>query len=120
MSPPAPNVPPLILNDSSEYYVTHEDFARWEHLYPAVNVAAEIRKMSGWLEANPRKRKTRRGIKAFVNSWLAREQDKGRRASPACALDAPSANKHLNPRQYEEFVAPNGEIFVREVVGDGR
>ncbi len=33
--------------------------------------------MTGWLDANPTKRKTARGIKRFVNSWLARAQDKG-------------------------------------------
>ena len=33
--------------------------------------------MKGWLDANPTKRKTSRGIKRFVNSWLAKEQDKG-------------------------------------------
>ena len=32
--------------------------------------------MKGWLNSNPTKRKTRRGIKRFINSWLAREQDK--------------------------------------------
>lgn len=32
--------------------------------------------MKGWLNANPTKRKTKRGIKRFINSWLSREQDK--------------------------------------------
>lgn len=37
----------------------------------------ELRKMRGWLDANPTKRKTSRGIRRFVNSWLSRSQDEG-------------------------------------------
>ena len=33
--------------------------------------------MRGWLNANPKKRKTKAGILRFVNSWLSREQDRG-------------------------------------------
>lgn len=38
--------------------------------------------MRGWLDANPQKRKTKRGIKAFVVRWLAKEQDKGGSRAP--------------------------------------
>lgn len=55
------------------------DVERWERLYPAVDVAGELRKVEGWLDANPTRRKTPRGMKAFVNRWLAREQDRGPR-----------------------------------------
>lgn len=33
--------------------------------------------MRGWLDSNPDRRKTRRGVRRFVNSWLSQEQDKG-------------------------------------------
>ena len=46
--------------------------------------------MAGWLDANPSKRKTKRGILRFVNGWLAREQDKGRTNIPK----APTENDH--------------------------
>ena len=42
-----------------------------------VDIASELRKMRGWLLANPSKRKTKSGIARFANSWLAREQDRG-------------------------------------------
>ena len=32
--------------------------------------------MKGWCDSNPTKRKTRRGIKRFVNAWLSKEQDR--------------------------------------------
>ena len=32
--------------------------------------------MRGWLNGNPTKRKTKKGIARFVNNWLSNEQDK--------------------------------------------
>ena len=67
----------LILNDKSFFNVTDEDVAKWNELYPAVDVMQELRKMAGWCESNTTKRKTRRGVRAFITSWLARAQDRG-------------------------------------------
>lgn len=72
-----PPVITLTLNDKTEYGVTQKMVDEYKELYPAVNVMQELREMKGWCNANPSKRKTRRGINRFINSWLAREQDKG-------------------------------------------
>ncbi len=72
-----PAVIELILNDKSLYPITQTDIDEWQELYPNVNILQELRKMKGWCDSNPTKRKTSRGIKRFVNSWLAKEQDKG-------------------------------------------
>lgn len=72
----------LPLNDGTEYPVTVEQCHEWAGLYPAVDVIQQLRQMRGWLNANPNRRKTRRGINAFVVNWLSREQDKGRRVAP--------------------------------------
>lgn len=72
--------PPVIvlpLADKSEYPVTKEQCQEWAGLYPAVDVIQQLRNMRGWLNANPAKRKTKRGINRFINSWLAKEQDRG-------------------------------------------
>lgn len=71
-----PSIIQLTLNDKSLYDVTKNDFNEYEELYPNVDIMQELRKMKGWLNANPTKRKTKRGIKRFINSWLSREQDK--------------------------------------------
>lgn len=71
-----PSIIQLILNDKTLYDVTQNDFNEYEELYPNVDVMQELRKMKGWLNANPTKRKTKRGIKRFINNWLSREQDK--------------------------------------------
>ncbi len=72
-----PAVIELVLNDKTLYPITQDDVDEWQSIYPAVDILLELRKMKGWCNANPQKRKTRRGIKRFINSWLAREQDKG-------------------------------------------
>lgn len=72
-----PPIASIVLNDNTFFDVTQADYARWCELYPAVNVMQELRKMVGWCDSNPMKRKTRRGVRAFITSWLAKEQDKG-------------------------------------------
>lgn len=73
----------LPLNDKSLYPVIQSQVDEWSGLYPAVNVMQELRKMAGWLDANPSKRKTKRGILRFVNGWLSREQDRGGSKKPS-------------------------------------
>ena len=77
----------MLLNDNSIWEPSENDIASWTELYQAVSVQQEVRAMTGWLEANPTRRKTSRGIKRFANSWLARAQDKG---------GSPMANRAVN------------------------
>ncbi|QNO18967.1 hypothetical protein [Caproicibacterium amylolyticum] len=72
-----PSVITLMLNDKSEFGVTQKQVDEWNQLYPAVDVMQELRNMKGWLDSNPAKRKTRKGIVRFANSWLSRKQDRG-------------------------------------------
>ena len=65
------------LNDKSFFNVPLEKIALWKETYPAVDIEQELREMAAWSDANPAKRKTRRGIGRFINSWLSREQDRG-------------------------------------------
>lgn len=79
--PDQPNsAPPIIqleLNDKNLYPITQRDIDEWQELYPAVDIMQQLRGMKGWLNSNPTKRKTRKGIRRFINSWLSKEQDKG-------------------------------------------
>lgn len=76
-STPPPSGILLPLVDKSVYGVSQEKIALWHESYPAVDVESELRRMVAWLDSNPTKRKTRRGIDRFINSWLARTQDSG-------------------------------------------
>lgn len=74
--PIEPLVIQLPLNDKSVYDVTQSMIDEYAELYPNVDMLNEFRKMKGWLIANPKKRKTKRGIARFINNWLSIEQDK--------------------------------------------
>ncbi|MDO5540867.1 MAG: replisome organizer [Eubacteriales bacterium] len=67
----------LPLVDKSIYNVPKSKIEKWAVAYPAVNIEQELHKMSAWLESNPQRRKTRRGIERFINNWLSKEQDRG-------------------------------------------
>lgn len=74
--------PPVILiplNDGTEYGVCQGDLDEWRELFPAVDVLQQLRSYRAWSLAKPKKRKTRRGIKASITSWLADKQDRGTR-----------------------------------------
>ena len=80
--PAEPAVYQIILNDKSYFGVTRAMIDEFQALYPAVDVEQEIRNMIGWSSSNPTKRKTLKGIRRFINNWLAREQDSGRGKGP--------------------------------------
>lgn len=75
-SPPPAAVLPLV--DGSDFPIAQETVDELSRLYPAVDVDQQLRNMRGWLLANPKNRKTKAGIMRFVNSWLAREQNRTR------------------------------------------
>lgn len=70
------DVESIPLNDGTEWECSVDDYEEYIRLYPAVDVKKAFRDMRAWSLSNPSKRKTHRGIRRFVNSWLAKEQDK--------------------------------------------
>ena len=86
-----PPVIEFILNDKTYYPITQKQVDKWSELYPNVDIMQQLRKMCGWLDANPRNRKTKGGILKFVNGWLAREQDKPRKVQQQTTKDLASA-----------------------------
>ena len=79
-APEAAAVLTLTLNDKSEYPITQTDIDGWQELFPAVDVMQELREMKSWCNENPTKRKTRSGVRKFINTWLSKEQDRGGRS----------------------------------------
>ena len=67
---------PLV--DGTYYDVPEDKIPLWKQAYPAVNIDQELKKIIAWCDANPTKRKTRRGVTKFINSWLDRSQNQGR------------------------------------------
>lgn len=75
------SAPPMIalpLNDGTEHPVSSAMVSEWSASFPAVDVPQALRTMRAWLVAKPARRKTARGVNAFVVGWLGREQDSGK------------------------------------------
>lgn len=47
----------------------------WAEAFPGVDVRQQLAAMRQWLLANPTRRKTKRGMRKFVVSWLDRRQN---------------------------------------------
>lgn len=99
----APTPPPVIslpLHDGTEFLVSQEQCQEWAGLYPAVDVMQQLREMRAWLDANPKRRKTKSGIKGFIVRWLGKEQDAGRGRRNLPPVSGPTAP---DPRAAEDM-----------------
>ena len=61
----------LPLKDGTLYEVEQTDLIMWKETYFNIDVIQQFREMYAWLVSNPSKRKTKRGIKKFINFWLS-------------------------------------------------
>ena len=118
--PTSPTVAEIVLNDKSKAKITQAEVDEWKKLYPAVDVLQELRKMTAWCEANPTKRKTKRGIKAFIVNWLNKEQDRGKTGS---IQQKPKQNAFCNYQQrtynYAEIERKERERLLSGRVSNG-
>ena len=62
----------IILKDGSYFEIEENDVIAWSRTYKDCNVIHEIRAAAEWCESNPSRRKTRRGIRRFLNAWLSK------------------------------------------------
>jgi hypothetical protein len=66
---------PLI--GKAEFGVSQQQIDEWQSTYPVVDVLQKLKEMRQWCLANPERKKTRNGVRAFIIRWLGKEQDKG-------------------------------------------
>lgn len=77
----------MLLKDGGLYEVKISALPRYRELYRTVDIEEELRKMCGWLDGNPSRRKTKGGMPRFIHSWFARaaEGAEARRKAEASA-----------------------------------
>ena len=73
--PEEADVPAVILNDGSEWRPSVQDVEEWKNLYPGVDIVVEFGRMRQWCKDNPKKCKTRSGVRRFARGWLDRQQN---------------------------------------------
>lgn len=81
---PAPTPSPVVLKipivpKGNTHPVTQRDLDGFAAYYPGIDVAQSLREAAAWCEANPKRRKTKTGVKSFLTSWLSRDQNDPRK-----------------------------------------
>ncbi|MBF4432036.1 helix-turn-helix domain-containing protein, partial [Vibrio anguillarum] len=83
--------------------VTQSQVVEWRSLYPAVDIAQQLRNMIGWCQANPTRQKTVQGIQRFIHAWLCKEQDKGRMVAVSHAAPKSIDDAQLLKRKIQQI-----------------
>lgn len=73
----------LPCQDGTDCIFGPDFIATLQTAYPQVDIVAQAKKAKAWLHANPSKKKTRRGMKKFLNNWLANAQKDAEQKSKA-------------------------------------
>lgn len=81
------------LNDKTFYDVPIQKISEWKETFPAVCVEDQLKRMIVWCNANPTRKKTRRGVERFIVNWLTREQDR-------CSVYGKSVNRNDNLEEW--------------------
>lgn len=69
---------PVVGVGPKTWVLTTARVSEWQESFPGLGIEAEARKALAWLNANPGRRKTARGMPAFLVRWLSRAVDSGR------------------------------------------
>jgi uncharacterized protein YdaU (DUF1376 family) len=124
-APASPTVIELPTVNGDMVSISAADVAEWSEAFPAVNVRQQLAAMRSWLNANPKNRKTSKGMKRFVVSWLTRDQDRGggrQRPHPQAQSpprpQSPSLQRHhdIHARLKRELYGEPDEHFAGQTV----
>ena len=66
--------PSIPLIDQTEYFIDEDFYNECVKAYPGVDIDKELLGMRVWCIANPKQKKTRRGVTKFINGWLNRAE----------------------------------------------
>jgi len=72
---------PVVGNGAKEWHLRESKVREYAESHPGVDALAECRKARQWCIDNLTKRKTPRGMPAFLSRWLTNAQDRGPRAT---------------------------------------
>lgn len=86
---------PLIAKDG-EFPIYQTDIDEWQSVYPGVLIPAELKKIRLWNQDNPTKRKTKKGIRRHISSWLDRAQNGSRGTAKPPTQEQPYPYRELN------------------------
>ena len=78
----------LPCEDGTEYVYPEKYLFAARKAYPLVDITSQFPRARAWLEANPAKKKTRKGMTRFLNGWLSRAQgDAEKNKATSCPVE---------------------------------
>lgn len=66
------NVTSNVIFSCNYFSIFKGDYEKYKELYMGIDLMKEFKRMEIWLDANPSKRKTKRGYPRFIVNWLNR------------------------------------------------
>ena len=66
-------LPPIMLITGREWRPSKKELLQWGISYPDTDLPGELRRIEEWFQKHPDRRKTERGMHAFVKAWLDRK-----------------------------------------------
>lgn len=91
----------LPLKGNGSHAICQSDIQALQELYPSVDILQQLRHMKGWLQSNPAKRKTCKGINRFIHNWLANYQNRLNQTVIQRNQTAPKQSRFVNYTQRE-------------------
>ena len=85
--------------DVKTFTPTAEDVSRWQQAFPGVDVRAALLRARAWVDADPKRRKTARGMKRYLTAWLGRDQDRGTYRNSLAVRNNQPRNADGSPRR---------------------
>lgn len=86
---------PVVGTDARVWHLTQSQVDGWVQDFPMLDITHEAKKAHAWVMADPRRRKTARGMRKFLVAWLNR------------ATERPQSNGHAAPDgRYREADSP--------------
>ena len=67
------DLPFIMLINGKEWKPSEKEFLQWSISYPDADLAIELHRIEKWFQKHPDRRKTERGMHAFVKAWLDRK-----------------------------------------------
>ena len=62
---------------NTKHQISESDFSEYQELYPGVDITRQFKLMYVWFRDNPKRKKTKAGVRSFITRWLGQEQNKG-------------------------------------------
>ena len=67
------DLPPVLLITGMEWRPSKKEILQWSTSYPDTDLPGELRRIEEWFQKHPDRRKTERGMHAFIKAWLDRK-----------------------------------------------